>query len=67
MLFENIKIEYKIKMLKGEYKGQTITLILDLDDLEYQDITSFLIEKKYLKCSINHEEHEVISRRIIKN
>ena len=61
---DNARIEYKIKILKGENKGKTITLLITLDDLEYDDITDILIEKGYIEYSINHEEHDVISRKV---
>ena len=66
MEFDNATIEYKIKILKGKYKGQTVTITVDLDDLECNDISGILIEKGYIEYSLNHEEHDVISRRILK-
>lgn len=59
---KNLKITYTIQMLKGEFKGQKITLVVDLDDLEYNDIASLLIEKGYLESSVNDEEFIVIDR-----
>lgn len=59
---KNLKITYTVKMLKGAFKGQKITLVVDLDELEFNDIAGLLIEKGYLESSVNDEEFVVIDR-----
>lgn len=61
---EDILINYTIKFYKGKYKGQTLEIEIDLDDIECEDLAGVLIEEGYLDSYCNDDEFEVIARTI---
>lgn len=58
-----IRIKYEIYFHKGKYKGETKTIFADLEDIEYDDLAGFLIEKKYLTEYTNQEDYFDVKRR----
>ena len=62
---QNAKINYKIRINKGDLKGKEVEISTDIEELEEEDISSLLIEKDYLKTWCNNSEYTVLSREII--
>lgn len=62
---QNAKINYKIRINKGDLKGKEVEITTDIEELEEEDISSLLIEKDYLNYWCNSSEYTVLSREII--
>jgi len=62
---QNADLNYRIKINTGEFKGQTIDLETELEELEESSISELLVERGFLDGWCNDDEYEIISREII--
>ena len=61
---ENLEIIYEILINVGTFKNQSIVLLTNLKELEYNNIDELLIQHNYLEFSCNHNEYTILNRTI---
>lgn len=59
---QNVDINYQIKINTGEYKGQTVTIETDLEELEETSLSQMLIDEGYLDGWCCDEEYTIVGR-----
>ncbi len=59
------RIKYEIEFLLGDFKGQTKTIIADLDEIELNCLDGYLVENGYLTEYTNQQDYfEVKTREV---
>jgi len=60
----NANIRFSIELNEGKFKGSLVFIDTDIEELEEEDLSTLLIQKKYLKSWSNNGEYTVVNRTI---
>ena len=61
----NATIEYIIKLNTGDARGEQVSIVTDIEELEEEPLSSQLISQGYLDFWCNDGEYTVIDRKVI--